>query len=229
LQEGLLIKYHTNQFYFETWLDWEQFIFSNDPFREEFKVGSILNWLIHPGKETVLEADFQSIIQHKGGQIDDSGLPVSTVMNNALSLFVRRHLTVEKIMSFGGRAMLYNDINGNAGWSSENGWALDFPVSYKSGDLKLKAGYWIAEEFVAPYGNPVFQTVALDEPTVSLEDNSIAYVEFSYNYDVVDGLELHARLSNYYMIDLKGFNYYYGLTALLNQEFFITTLRKAVK
>jgi hypothetical protein len=132
-------------------------------------------------------------------------------------------------MSVGGRVTLYNDLNGNAGWTTEKGWALDFPVTYRSGNSELKAGYWAAKEFVAPYGNPVFQTVSLAEPQLSLENNSIAYFEILYNYDVVDGLELHARLSNYYMIDLKGFNYYYGVTALLNQKFFITTLKKVVR
>lgn len=229
LQEGLLIKYHSKQFNVETWLDWEQFIFRNDPFREEFMVGSVMNWQTHPGNETVFEADFQSVIQHKGGQVDDSGLPVNTVMNNALGLFVRRHRTHERVLSFGVRAMLYNDLNGNAEWSSENGWALDFPLSFRSEKLRIKAGYWTAEEFVAPYGKPVFQTVSLAEPRVSLEENSVAYFDFSYNYEVIEGLKLQARLSNYYMIDLKGFNYYYGVTAILNQKFFITTLKKAVE
>ena len=192
-------------------------------------MGSIVNWQSHPAKEFVFKADFQSLIQHKGGQIDDSGLPVSTVMNNALGLFVRRHLSGEKILSVGGRALFYNDLNGNAGWTTENGWALDFPVSYKSENAKLTAGYWTAEEFVAPYGNPVFQTVSLTEPRVSQGENSIAYLDFSYHYDVVDGLDLHARLSNYYMVDLKGFNYYYGVTAILNQKFFITKIKQAVR
>jgi len=226
IEEGLLLKYRANQFRVQAWLDWEKFIFSGDPFRERFKVGGIALWHSEKNLKTNFQLKVQTLIQHKGGQIDNSGLPVSTIMNHAFSVSLNHDATTLKQFSLAGTFYTFNDLNGNESWVSESGWALDFPVSYQSENTSVTAGYWFADAFIAPYGNPVFQTASLTGPAINMPDNSIAYLVLNYDYDLAQGVRINLGLSNYYLTGFNSFNYHYSIKIIFRQSFFLTNLEK---
>lgn len=226
IEEGLLLKYKANQLRVQAWLDWEKFIFSGDPFRERFKVGGIALWHSDKALKTNVQFKVQTLIQHKGGQIDNSGLPISTIMNHAFSISLNHDAATGKQFSLSGSLYTFNDLNGNAPWVSENGWALDFPVSFHSEKTSLTAGYWFADAFIAPYGNPVFQTSSLTDPSINMPDNSIAYFVLNYDYGLAKGVWLNLGLSNYYLTAFNSFNYHYSLKIIFSESFFLTNLEK---
>ncbi len=76
-------KYFTN----DLWINWERFIFYNDPFKEEFVLGNVSNFKYKINENWKLNVPLHYTWTHAGGQIDkhDENRGAMMSLNNIMS------------------------------------------------------------------------------------------------------------------------------------------------
>lgn len=224
VEEGVRIAYRSKAFRGETWLDWEQFIDHGDPFRERFKVG-ISAALSVLQKET-FTADFfgQAIILHQGGQVDDTDLPVATTVSGLAGLHVMKQFPQKRISQLSVKSALaiYKDNNNAWIYDEGNGALISAMLYSKKSTLEL--GYWYGEDFVSPYGHPIFQSASLYDFEQVVGDHTISYVRYCYSYPIVRDVHLDFVVEGDYLHQSKQLQYSYFFSLIFNKQFFVSLL-----
>jgi hypothetical protein len=170
----------------DIWVNWERFILKDDPYQEEFTFGtsSVFNFL--NGGNTDIEIPLQTLITHKGGQIDQSPLPVQTMLNAMSGLVTkqfwlyRNSLTCD-LLGFYYKGLSMPDYPQPNSQIYKEGWALYGKLKYQYKDLELGAGLWYANKFIAPRGEALFQCVSNIDPAYSQDIRRLITAKIKYN------------------------------------------------
>ncbi|MDR1332610.1 MAG: hypothetical protein LBK07_10975 [Tannerella sp.] len=166
-ETGMQLLYDTRWLHFDTWINWETFIYTNDPKQEAFTFGlSALFRCNRPESAIHVYFPLQVLARHLGGQIDTTGLPVRTALNGSAGIGMDwnvRGRTLKKIH-------LALDVPGyyqHAGnlWPLKRGYGIYASAAADISDFRVKAAYWECRNFISMYGNPLFGA-----PSMSVQD-----------------------------------------------------------
>ena len=208
-EEGLQLNFSGDRLYNDTWLSWENFIFRGDSVREVFTAGesfryssSLIDGLFS------FEIPLQLQFKHFGGQISDYPEPVETYFNLSAGAKV-------SFRPLGGRygnagfeytQFLSDELTGSSTTGLSFGHAGWFRLNYEYRNLYLEAGYWIAGNYYAPNGNPIFGSVSgFGEGTI-FADRRIATGTISYKLIPDSFFELFIGFDGYYDTRLRRFD-----------------------
>jgi hypothetical protein len=212
VQQGMQFKFRQQHVFGNVWLDWEEFIYKGDPFQESFSIGTDWEW--SPWiKANNWKVTFtaQGLVHHNGGQINEADLPVSTLLNTGLSGKIIHHGQGRRQLkkSLGLWHFRYWDFTDAPQMSYENGTAwygfMDFAVSH----LKAETGFFYGNQFVAPRGNPLLQSVSYSDVSLTEPERKLMILSISYRQKPLRQLEIGVAFNGFFDLIESHFDYNY--------------------
>jgi len=205
------------------WIDWQRFIMPRDTFPEEFSAGysNQINFL-KPDCPWQISVPFQGIIYHKGGQISDYQESLTTILNTAEGITVGRKFRSKFLNSLylDNYLVTYNEL-GKPQLPFHNGMGYYASLTAGSKFGSLQVGYWNADKFYAPLGEPLYQSVSRLTDGFTIFHREMILGKAVFNYQIDQGIWLDIRFEGYFYPGDNHFDYAYGLTFTINKDFFL--------
>jgi hypothetical protein len=161
LEDGLEFLSSTEHIFNDTWVSWENFIFTGGSEREIFTFGESFRYSTGPVYSFIsFDVPFQFQFKHYGGQITDYPEHVETYFNLATGLRINFDFS-DKYGQAGIEYLYFRNsvfpeqeyatiTDGKASW-------IRFHYDYKW--LKFFSAFWKAHDYYAPNGNPVYASI----------------------------------------------------------------------
>ena len=215
--------------HFDTWINWQSYIFDFDNHQEAFTVGvnSTLKWNKDRTKVLQWETPIQLLIQHRGGEQDITTLGVQTLCNASVGMRVAYKPSNKKIKS------TQAEINGLVSYQQHgNYWPFDLGYAIHCGvqtlfrnNLGVELGYvGIPKQYANLYGSPFFGTLSIKHDGLVFDNMHTAYANINYTYSFTPAYKLGAQI-DLYSANSKGMNSFcfgFGVYFRVNPSFVIT-------
>lgn len=228
-ESGLQFLVDRAGFTADVWLNWEQFIFSGDPFQEEFTAG--LSSRISPWNREGrwrIEIPVQLLATHLGGQIDVSGERMQTLVNFATG--IHADLNVDhsffRTIGFRGYFAVFRDLSNEIRHHYEDGRGFYPNLYIDTRWFEAGAGYWWGNRFVAPRGEPVFQSVSQVDPDLAIDQRELLTSKIIFNRRLLEGIDMGIRFEVYYDPVLGDFDHTGGIHIMIDRRFFLTGVKR---
>jgi len=229
VEYGLQFLYKNALIESDLWLSWEQFIFKNSPYQEEFVAGNNTRIKVYQSNSFNLSFPLQILISHIGGEIDSSPNAMASIINGVTGLNLDYNLDQSHSIGFTPLYFLYQGWNlPESGVNSElfnAGKALYLKLNYSGKYFNSMIGYWSTDKFIAPRGEYLFQSVSEWDPSFAQDRRELITAKFSVNRKMLDSFILEFRADTYYDISTKDIAYSYGLYIVLKESFFIKKIK----
>ncbi len=165
IENGLQHRFKNEHWQTDTWLQWEHFIFKGDNTRERLNFGQSTTYQNH-FKNWNISLPLRLYIMHRGGQINvrQQGQTLHNnamvILNYAAGIALQKHignfLAGLKYMYFGQQ--INSDNTEELHFKQGYGQQIQILIQQKNWQSAL--GYWQGHHFVAPKGNPVYQSIS---------------------------------------------------------------------
>lgn len=149
------------RYHLDAWINWQSFIFREDTHQEAFTVGLSQRIALNAKSSALnLYLPIDILLQHRGGEIDDTDMGAQTIDNAALGLGLRWNnkgkifngLTAEAL------ALACLQQSGHL-WPFDSGWGASATLSADFlRQLRVFATTVYARDFCPIYGAPFFST-----------------------------------------------------------------------
>ncbi len=228
VENGIQFLFNTSQIKADIWLQWEKFIFRNDPFQEELTVGTSASWKLFPeGHGFNITIPFQSLISHHGGQSISIDKPIQTLANYASGMKASWLMETSKIkgIDFECWVVGYNDLSPQKLQAYKHGYGIYPKAGIRMGGFMLQTGYFYGEKFLAPKGEPLYHSALMPNTGILYPERNLLTAKFAYTKQIQKGIFLAAYTETY--TDLKSGNtdYNYGVHIIFDGDFFIAKIR----
>ena len=210
-ESGFQFLYDGNRFRADAWLDWEQFIRHGDTIPEIFTAGiSARSVLIDSENGWNLTIPVQFIAKHVGGQIGNRNTPVQTHCNIAAGLDLYKETSgfIKKTGLF-CYYLLYKEATSSNFIGFRSGKAIYTGVNMEVNNAFLMLGYWNADNFYAPKGNPIFQSLSHHDNTLIIRQRSLLTGKMGYHRTFNTKLKFSLVAETYYDSYIKQLDYTY--------------------
>ncbi|MBE9511754.1 MAG: hypothetical protein IMY71_12830 [Bacteroidetes bacterium] len=226
LENGTQFLFNFNNFRSDLWVNWEQFITKGDPFRERLVFGTSSE-ISFNNSDNSLRAliPLQTLMIHKGGQIDSSPLPVETYLNSATGLDISIKTSTEKVIGFRTLFSTFNDLTKKEIYPYQKGTAFYFKTYLETNRTDFSLGYWKGNRFITPKGNPLFSSVYKKTGNTGDPSRDIFTAFIAYHIELDDFVRFILQGESYYDIERSIFDYSFGLHVLFKQEFFLRNVK----
>jgi len=229
VEYGLQLLYKTARVQSDMWLNWEKFIEVNSPYQEEFVFGNSTNIRVYQSDKLKITFPIQFLFMHKGGQIDASPDPVSTIFNGMSGLKMNYQLKADETIAFESLLFIYRGValpdTGINSKPYQNGNAMYFKVHYTNKQLHGMLGYWKAHKFIAPRGEFLFQSVSSWDPKFAQEDRQLITAKLEFNKQIAPSINLVLKADAYYDIDNQDFANALAIYVIIKESFFISKIK----
>ena len=228
IENGIQFLWNSERVFADLWLDWEQQILQDDPFQEIFNVGLSSEFVIlKKENQFTLSVPFQNIVRHEGGQINNNNEePLTTLFNNATGLSfqksIHRKFLHKIIISY--YIVSYQDLSPNKQQMYIDGTGFYPTVEFVNNSFDFLLGYWYGNQFVAPLGNPVYETYSRTKFFVEEPVRQLVTGKLNYQKDIFKGINLGVRFETYYDILESNLEYTWGVIIVINDRFFLKNL-----
>lgn len=201
---GFQMIVDTRRWHSDLWMNWQSYIFEESNHQEAFTVGWTQNINVwkrkEEGKVHSLDIPVQLLIQHRGGEQDNTLLGVQTIANGALGLAYEyrndRNRIVNGIQTeamalfcFQQSGSLWPFSGGPALWAKAS---VDFIR-----DLRVTAGLFYAHDFCSLYGNPYFGTLSTKHPGGRFSRIATGLLGVEYSRTFAQAYTVGAHLKGY--------------------------------
>ncbi len=228
-EDGLQLRTSNDNFFSDTWLSWENYIFKGDSEREIFTAGESFSYKFPQFAGLVrLEVPVQILIRHYGGQISDYPEHVETFLNIATGVRTffeinesRNSETGMEYLAFFGSCM-----TGNADSGIKNGYADWFKLFYSMRGLQLETGYWKSHDFFAPNGNFIFGSVSDHIGNLVISQRKLITGSINIRLPYKNFFEFYFGFDGYYDMDLRRFDNALTLHIRLDKLIKIASINK---
>ena len=202
---GFQMIVDTRRWHSDLWMNWQSYIFEESNHQEAFAVGWTQNinvWklTIEDGETHSLGISIQLLIQHRGGEQDNSGLGVQTIANGALGLAYEYQAPANRIVTgIQAEAMaMYCFQQSGCLWPFNSGPALWAKASVDfMRDLRVTAGFFSAKDFCSLYGSQYFGTLSTKHAGGRFSSMNTALIGIEYSRTFAQAYTIGAHLKAY--------------------------------
>lgn len=228
IENGIQFSWNSEKLFADLWLDWEQQIFYNDPFQEKFNVGFSLDYKIFTKNDYSLSVPFQNLIRHQGGQINSNNEPLVTIFNNATGLKVKKEFSGKFVHQFQLSSYIvnYQDLSPNKQQMFIDGTGSYTTLEILNNRFNFLTGYWYGKQFIAPLGNPLYETYSRTNIFVEEPVRQLIIAKINYHQNIFNGINLDMRFEPYFDLLNGNFEYNYGLVIIFKENFFLKNIKK---
>ncbi len=224
-------KYFTN----DLWINWEKFIFYNDPFKEEFVLGNVSNFRYKINEKWKINVPFHYTWTHAGGQIDkhdenrESMMSLNNKMTGSELIFNPGSKFLKSIK------MSYSYYHYSAGANPpegqknhqlfDKGYGHYLKTNIDFGSIKLMLGYWKAHNFIARRGEYIFQSIFEYLPDDYISNKTLYTLKFIYDKNIKDNIIFSIRSDVYYRPDKNNTIFSYAFYFVYNDRFLLKKVK----
>jgi hypothetical protein len=211
-------KLHTDLF-----MDWEKFLSPGESSQEVITGGLLASYALNNLNEhRGLSGQFQSLIHHFGGQVDNSDKPLQSRANVVAGLqyvFVPGYMVLDRLTlnSYYIQALELSQSNTIP---FESGFGLHNTVTIENKWARLSTGWFHGEYFFAPLGDYLFQSISQFNDWYRGEKRDLITSKLLIAHQVLKGVDLGIRFESYYDIQRKSNDFSYGLNISVNAKVF---------
>ena len=227
-ENGIQVLYNSKFLKADTWINWEQFIFQNDPFQEVFTLGLSADFrLNNPESSHSLSIPMQVLFTHKGGEIDSSEDNVQTIRHLGTGLVYKKTFESSRIRNF-NTEVLYFQFSDNSSFKEfvfDKGEGIHFRIGAETKHSNLKFGYWIGDKFNSSRGSALFQSVSVVKRTHIEKRRDLVTAKYRYQKPIVEGILLGGQIDVYSDLNTNGaVSGAASIFVRINGEFFLKNL-----
>jgi hypothetical protein len=213
IENGAQFKSERNKLFVDAWINWERFIERGSPFKEQFTAG--LNFTPTLFKNTngfFINTPLQATAFHRGGQIDTDTTNMVMQVNAALGLQLGNQ---ESNNTWKWQTEFYythHQENSNSGYFPyRNGSGLFANASIARKHFTLMGSYWQGNQWMAPRGTVLYQSVSIDKPGVVEANRQLVFVRLLFAKELRNNLTLSARVEPVYDVKASLLDFSYSL------------------
>lgn len=231
LEQGTQIIYDNDRLFIDFWVDWQTFIFPNDAKQEELLAGLSVEPVLLKTEQWEIGLPASLITGHRGGQIDTSQANMKTAMN--------MHLGVKATRKFNGDFLTGVTAQTNTLQFIDNSPTVESIYTKGSGFLTtiklcnnnsyLKFGYWNSKQFLSLMGHPIYQSFSEKGAGYHQKKRQLLTTSLLYTKTVYPGIYIGAKGETYLDINSGSFDYSFGLTLAIKNNFFIGKYKKTAQ
>ncbi|MHC2990688.1 hypothetical protein OB13_03470 [Pontibacter sp. HJ8] len=236
LENGIQFLANTHRLRLDAWIDWNKMIYRGDPDREEVAGGisSAIHLLDLPGQtagDTLrLSIPLQFTAQHKGGQIDNSDLPLLTVANVAVGMELERKLPNRLVHRVYTKNYLlgFKDFSNDMELPFTSGGALYLNVGVDTKYQDVMLSYWRGDGYIAEMGGKLYQSASTTykNPDYIQEDRQLLILRFMKDFELLDDLYLSLRLEPVLDLDDPKLEFSNAFYLTFDTDFFVAKPKK---
>lgn len=146
----------------QLWLQWRQFIQYDDAFQESLIVGNSSEVKLWSDDKYSISIPFSGTIVHRGGEIDSSPQPVTTVLNVSMGLRGIKKFNMNKSIELYTKYYIFSAIDNPIGAAHylpiDNGNGIKIGGKMLWNRWSMQLDYWDANNYVAPLGEELLTT-----------------------------------------------------------------------
>ena len=201
---GFQMIVDTRRWHSDLWMNWQSYIFKESSHQEAFTVGWTQN--INVWKRTKedrthsLDIPIQLVIQHRGGEQDNTKMGVQTIANGALGMGYEYKASGNRIVTgvqAEVMALYCLQQSGNL-WPFKNGPALWVKASVDFiRDLRVTAGFFSAKDFCSLYGSQYFGTLSTKRAGGRFDGMNTGLISVEYSRTFANAYTIGANLKAY--------------------------------
>lgn len=201
---GFQMIVDTKRWHSDLWMNWQSYIFKESSHQEAFTVGWTQN--INVWKRTKedrthsLDIPIQLVIQHRGGEQDNTKMGVQTIANGALGMGYEYKAPGNRIVTgvqAEVMALYCLQQSGNL-WPFKNGPALWVKASVDFiRDLRVTAGFFSAKDFCSLYGSQYFGTLSTKRAGGRFDGMNTGLISLEYSRTFANAYTIGANLKTY--------------------------------
>ncbi len=201
---GFQMIVDTKRWHSDLWMNWQSYIFKESSHQEAFTVGWTQN--INVWKRTKedrthsLDIPIQLVIQHRGGEQDNTKMGVQTIANGALGMGYEYKAPGNRIVTCVQAevmALYCLQQSGNL-WPFKNGPALWVKASVDFiRDLRVTAGFFSAKDFCSLYGSQYFGTLSTKRAGGRFDGMNTGLISLEYSRTFANAYTIGANLKAY--------------------------------
>ena len=228
-ENGVQVLYHSKFFKADTWINWEQFIFRNDPLKEVFTFGLSANLRLNK-----LESDYslsipmQVLFVHRGGEIDSSDVKKQTIRNLATGICLKKEFSNSRFKSLKIEALFldFNDDSNTKEYGFSYGNAINLRLGLQTTNSNLKIGYWLGDQYNSARGTSLFQSISVFENNYNRQERNLFTAKYRIHKSIAKGILVGGEVDSYLDTSSTG-NLFYAVSVFvkINAEFFLKKLK----
>lgn len=202
---GFQILLDTKRWHSDLWINWQSYIFKEDTHQEAFTVGwtqRIDIWKKRHSEDIThtLSIPIQLVLQHRGGEQDNTDMGVQTIANGALGLAYRYSAPKQRVVTGVSAEILALGCYQQMGklWPFKAGpavWARADVEFIK--DLRASVGFFAANKFCSLYGSPFFGSLSTKVHGGRFENISTAVLGVEYSRTFARAYTIGANVKAY--------------------------------
>ncbi|MCT4613378.1 MAG: hypothetical protein N4A49_00725 [Marinifilaceae bacterium] len=224
-ENGIQVKINYHNWKLDTWVNWENFIFDNDPEQEMFTFGLNSNLRISGNDKNALSFPFQAIFKHRGGEIDLNEDKIQTIINLYAGLNKKFPIAKNSLILSAGY-LYYQDSSNQKEFIYDNGDGFDIAAKYSYLNSNIGLKYIYLHKFVAPQGNPLYQNVSYCDTTTCKAEREFLVVEYNYNKRLANGISFSANVGIDYDLTDNQINNQVMIALKINTDILIKSFKK---
>ncbi len=213
LENGFQFFVNTKSYEHDFFINWRRAIHLGDPFKEQFDIGYLSKFNIISNDKVEIKIPLQLLYTHKGGQIDSSSIPLTSIVDDALGVSIAFNLGNQflKKIIFDNYYVNYKDISGTKvqPFNEGNAYLAHLLLKFKYFDLDTR--YWNSEGFINPRGNSLFSSVSEKYPGLTERHRQLLLVSLIYDKQLFRNGNFDFRFSPYYDFVEKKLEYSYEM------------------
>lgn len=219
-ETGLQFIYLSPYLDFDTWVNWESFIFRNDVHNESFIFGFSGKIKLNPANQKLhFFVPIQMLAHHRGGEIDTI-TQKSAFSSFNMGLGVGANLQGKLPLTLAVYGLTYSQSKGYDVFSFDKGWALYAVATTTYQHFKMQAAYWYCNRFISLLGSPFFSAGDLHDNKIRYERSQLAQLSGAYQLYENDDLCFGASVDTYWGFAKRaGFSFGTGVYLRINPHF----------
>ena len=232
LETGIQAIWNTDKTFLDLWINWETMIYPGDNKQEEVSGGFSLDYLLSASENFEVRLPVQTVLYHKGGQIDVSPAPLVSFMNNALGLSVRIPVSEAGFLRAFRTDNYYVhfldfSFEKVQPYTSGSGIYLNLTAEFKN--IDFMTSYWRGDEFISIKGAALYQSVSnsFKNPGYTEDQRELLIFRLMHNIKILDNLHLSSRFEPFYDLGNSKFEFSHGLYLNYRPDFYLFNVKEA--
>ncbi len=216
IENGVQILYKKNKFNTDVWLDWQNFILHGDDDKERFTFGSSSSYKILQNTNK-LSLNFQSIITHRGGQIDISPISMQTLINSSSGIKYKRELQNRKSLKLYSEFLTFADVSPSKEIPFIQGYGVHSGATFSTGKYTFDLGHFFSSGYVSARGKPIFNTVS-NFKEYHEKNRAVIISKITFRKNIYKIFSFAADFDGFYDLYNNTFDYSYGLYLIIKLD-----------
>ncbi len=228
-ETGFQYLYNDEKFKLDCWIDWENFIEQNSPEQERFTFGLKMNYIFSKtNSSNIISLPLFILINHKGGEIDISDAPVSTISNMAIGLNYKRIINTEtiKYLNFNILFTAFEDHTKESISLIDDGGGIYTTLSSDTRIGCFMVGYWYSKNYFSTYGLDIFHSVSRFDTQFYTKRRNLLNLKYTCRYNLGENATIGGSIENYFDFTNDKNNISASVFLVLNSNILIKKLKK---